>query len=405
MSANAFRTTPFHAQTSSLNQTTWWYAWNGYVVPDVYTDVHTEINAIRNSVSMNEMSPIPKMKINGPDSQRFVNYLITRNADKMETGFAWYTPWCNDDGKVVADGIVFRFEDEMFLFVGDNSISFFRQHSDGYDVDISDATHDYGMMAIQGPNSQAVLEKATGEGWSDLKFCRIRPTSIGGVDLNVARQGFTGEHGYELWVKREDGAKVWAAVAQAGQDYNIQAAGEYAIDIARVEAGLILVSADYTGAGPDEHSANVVINPADYITPFELGIGHCVNLNKESDFVGKRALFKEKENGPRKALVGIEIDIQDVVQRFLENNMAPDVSQRVRWDKLGITVNGEQVGQASSITWSPSTGRLIGFACLTIGFSEIDTALSVQWKDFWGKPLGNVKAKVVEKPFIDLKRS
>ena len=198
MSANAFRTTPFHAQTSSLNQTTWWYAWNGYVVPDVYTDVHTEINAIRNSVSMNEMSPIPKMKISGPDSQRFVNYLITRNAEKMETGFAWYTPWCNDDGKVVADGIVFRFEDEMFLFVGDNSISFFRQHSDGYDVDISDATHDYGMMAIQGPNSQAVLEKATGEGWSDLKFCRIRPTSIGGVDLNVARQGFTGEHGYEL---------------------------------------------------------------------------------------------------------------------------------------------------------------------------------------------------------------
>ncbi len=402
--AGTFRGTPFHQSTSARNASPWWYGWGGYVVPDVYTDVHSELRAIRSAVSMNEMSPIPKIEVRGPDAPACVDYFITRDASKMEVGHAWYTPWCTDDGKVVADGIVSRFEPERFVFSGDRCETFLSKHSGGFNVEIDDVTDEHGILALQGPRSRDVLESVTGESWAHLRFSRFRPAAIDGAPVNVARQGFTGELGFELWVQRPDGQRVWEAVAEAGAPFGIQPAGEYAIDIARVEAGLILVSTDYTSAGPDTPSADSAPNPTDFVTPYELGLGHCVKLDKDADFIGREALAAEHRRGPARRMVGLVFDTEGIVELFMDAGQAPDVSPRVRWDHLPLCSGSDVVGRASSVTWSPSTSRLIGFGLVPTELAEAGTELTVKWADFWGRPLGPARAEVCQYPFIDLSR-
>lgn len=398
------RSTPFSASTLRRMASPWWFGWGGYVVPDVYTDPLSELRAIRTAVSMNEMSPIPKIEVRGPGAAACVDYLITRDASKMQVGHAWYTPWCTGDGKVVADGIVFRFEPERFVFSGDRCETFLRGHAAGFDVEIDDVTDDHGILAVQGPRSREALEAATGESWTDLRFSRVRPAEIAGAQVRVARQGFTGELGYELWVQRPDGERVWEAVAAAGARFGIQPAGEYAIDVARVEAGLILISADYTGAGPDAPSADGVASPPDFVTPYELGLGHCVTLDKAGDFVGRDALAAEHRRGPARRVVGLTFDVEAIVELFVDAGLAVDVSPRVRWDHLRLLSGSEVVGRASSVTWSPTTSRLIGFGMVPTALAGAGTALTVEWADFWGRPLGHAAVEVCQYPFIDLGR-
>ncbi|MCY4663883.1 MAG: aminomethyltransferase family protein [Acidimicrobiaceae bacterium] len=402
--AGALRGTPFNGSTVPRMASTWWFGWGGYVVPDVYTDPVSELRAVRSSVSMNEMSPIPKIEVRGPGAPACVDYLITRDASKMEVGHATYTPWCTHEGKVVADGIVFRFGPDRFVFSGDRCETFLRKQAAGFDVEVADVTDDHGILAVQGPRSRQVLEAVTGESWSDLRFSKFRAAVIDGVRVNVARQGFTGELGYELWVERPDGERVWEAVASAGEPFGIQPAGEYAIDIARVEAGLILISADYTGAGPDAPSADTAPNPDDFVTPYELGLGHCVKLDKAADFVGRDALDAERRCGPGRRMVGLTFDVQGIAKLFLDAGLAPDVSPRVRWDHLALRAGADVVGRASSVTWSPTTSRLIGFGLVPAELAEAGTGLTVEWADFWGRPLGDAAAEVCQYPFIELSR-
>ena len=402
--AGTLRGTPFHRGTVGRMASTWWFGWGGYVVPDVYTDPVSELRAIRGGVSMNEMSPIPKIEVRGPGAAACVDYLITRDASRMQVGHAWYTPWCTHDGEVVADGIVFRFEPERFVFSGDRCETFLKKETAGFDVEVADVTDDHGILAVQGPRSRDVLEAVTGEDWGSLRFSTFRAAEIDGVGVTVARQGFTGELGFELWVERPDGERVWEAVAAAGEPFGIQPAGEYAIDIARVEAGLILISADYTGAGPDAPSADTVANPPDFVTPYELGLGHCVKLDKAADFIGREALAAEHRRGPSRRVVGLTFDVQSIVRLFLDAGLCPDVSPRVRWGHLRLRAGNDVVGRASSVTWSPTTSRLIGFGLVPAELTGVGTELTVEWADFWGRGLGLAPARVCEYPFIDLGR-
>ncbi len=402
--AGTLRGTPFHRGTVRRMASTWWFGWGGYVVPDVYTDPVSELRAIRGGVSMNEMSPIPKIEVRGGDALACVDYLITRDASRMQVGHAWYTPWCTHDGKVVADGIVFRFEPDRFVFSGDRCETFLKKEAAGFDVEVADVTDDYGILAVQGPRSREVLEVVTGESWADLRFSTFRAAVIDGVPVHVARQGFTGELGFELWVERSGGERVWEAVASAGVPFGIRPAGEYAIDIARVEAGLILISADYTGAGPDAPSADTAPNPEDLVTPYELGLGHCVKLDKAADFIGREALAEEHRRGPSRRVVGLTFDVAGIVRLFLDAGLSPDVSPRVRWDHLRLRTGNDVVGRASSVTWSPTTSRLIGFGLVPAALSGAGTVLAVQWADFWGRELGEAAAEVCDYPFIDLDR-
>ncbi len=228
--------------------------------------------------------------------------------------------------------------------------------------------------------------------------------TIGGARVFVARQGFTGELGYEIWVNRPDGNAVWDAIWEAGQAYGVKPAGEYALDVARMEAGLTLASADYTNPGPDGRSAHVAVRPDETSSPFEVGLGGLVHLHK-GDFIGRTALVAEKEAGPKRKFVGLEIEWRDIVERYMAKSMPPEVAPRVRWDAMKAMLNGKHVGRATSATWSPTLGKLIAFGCLDREVTSPGTSITVEWCDQWFKPVGPVRTKVVELPFVTVSRA
>jgi aminomethyltransferase len=258
---------------------------------------------------------------------------------------------------------------------------------------------------LQGPSSRQVLEEVTQESWSGFRFCRLKRMKIGGVSVMVARQGFTGELGYELWVKREDALSLWDAVYEAGQKHGILPAGEYALDVARLEAGLTLATADYTNAGPDGRSAHVPADRTNLASPFELGLGKYVDLSK-GDFIGREALQQEQKNGgPSHALVGIEIDWRRVQALYEARQLPPEVSPRVRWDALAIVENNRKIGRATSASWSATLGKMIGFACIERLRAKPGERLTIAWADWGGRPMGTASATVVPYPFIPMKRA
>ena len=399
------RGSPFHASTSALNGTTWWYGWGPYVIPDVYTTMPEEIAAIRNAVAIIDMSPLPKVRLAGKDAIVLANRLVTRDLSKLATGQVFYTPWCDDTGHLIGDGLVFRMTDTSCVLSGEVSLPWIHDQAAGLDVTIADVTDDIGVLSLQGPRSRAVLERASGTSWSDLAFSRIGRARIACVDVTVARQGFTGEHGYELWVGRRHGSAVWDAIMAAGQDNAIKPAGEYAIDIARVEAGLLLVSTEYTGASWRDRCANVSVDPQNLATPYEIGLGRFVDLGK-SDFSGKRALAAMNPVDPnRRRFVGLTVAPEQVAELLFRHGRAPNVSPRVRWDSMPLRSDGETVGRATSLTWSPTIKQIIGFGCVRSDLSHLGTPLQIDWSDEWSQPLGSVAATVVELPFIKLRRS
>ncbi len=394
--------TPFHSRTAPLNQTTWWYGWNGYVIPDVYTDPIHELSAVREAAAVIDMSPLPKFELSGPDAPQVIDYLITRDATKLEVNQIYYTPLCDERGKLIADGLVFRIDETTYRLSLDNCYRWLSQQAQGYEVEVRDITADFGLLSLQGPKANAVLEAATGKDWSDLPFSRRRVVSIAGVEVDLARQGFTGERGYELWVRADDGPIVWESIWQAGQPFGLQAAGEYAIDMARVEAGLIVISADYTGAGPDPRCADVPVSEQNMASPFEMGLGRFVDFDG-GDFIGKLVLREEYVQGVPRQLTGLEIDWPQIVTAFTERGLPPDVSPRVSWDALEAVFEDRCIGRATSITWSPTIGKMIGFGCLEAPLNKTGTRLKICWPVADEKV--QVAAAVVDLPFISLKRS
>jgi aminomethyltransferase len=396
--------TPFHSRTAALNMTTWWYGWSNYVIPDVFTNVDDEVDAVRNSVAVIDMSPLPKVEFSGPDATRYIDYLSVRSTAKSEVGHALYTAWCNHEGKLITDGIAFRLEENRYIISSDTSLRWFQENREGFDVELTDRTDDYGVLSLQGPKSREVLSRASGVSWDDFRFCRIRHTTIGAVPVFVARQGFTGELGYEIWVTRANGPALWDAIFTAGEVFGIRPVGEYALDIARVEAGLTLASADYTNPGPDGHSAHVVVDADNISSPYEVGLGYLVHLNK-GDFIGKVSLQAEMDNGgPARGLVGLELNWQEILDHYVARGLPPEVTPRVRWDTMPVKVGDKISGRASSATWSPTLKKLIAFACLDKDLSQIGTEVRVDWRDQCLQLIGPVTARVVGLPFIDIKR-
>jgi aminomethyltransferase len=398
--------TPFHERTARSSQTPWYFNWDLRHVVDVYDDFYGELKAIRETVAMGDMSPLCKAEISGPDAARFVDWVIPRDTSDLKVGSIYYTPWCNHDGKVISDGLVFRDSEDSYRFTGDPTVEWFRQIAGGYDIEIKDVTDDFGILAIQGPRSQEVLDLATGQDWSDLDFSRLRPATVGGVAVEIARQGFTGELGYELLTPVDLGAAVWDAIAEAGESYGIRPCGEWAIDVARVEAGLMIPGPDYANAGPDPTGSHTVSasNPQFHSSPFELGMGWLVDLTKD-EFVGKEALVAEQETGgPRRTLVGLDIDWHQIVAANVDQGVPPNVSPRVEWVAKPLTVEGRPVGRATSITWAPTVGKLIGFGHVEKGSGEPGTRVTITWDVAGTGTTIEALATVSKLPFLDLRR-
>lgn len=398
--------TAFYRATAARCATPWYFNWDLHHVVDVFDDFHAELTAMRTTVTMGEMSPLTKVEISGPDATAMVSYLVTRDISGMGVGQVYFTPWCTHEGKVVTDGLLFRVDLNTYRFTSDPTYRWFMDNAGQFDVEITDVTDDYGILALQGPQSQEVLEAVTGRDWSDLDFSRMDGATIGGVEVEVARQGFTGEHGYEIFTPADGGGAVWEAVDDAGKPFGIRPAGEYAIDVARVEAGLLIPGPDYANAGTDPTGSHTVsaTDPECISSPFELRMGTFVDLNK-GDFVGKEALLAEQAaGGPERKMVGLQIDWRALVELHLDRGVPPNVSPRVRWETLPAYIGDVRIGRASSVTWGPSVRKLIGFGHLVREHAEFGRTISVEWPIEASDP-ALIDAEVVDLPFLAHRRA
>ncbi len=389
--------TPFHPRTAAMNRKMQWREWAGYLASSAYADFHDiEYNAIREAAAVIDVSPLYKYRVTGPDALRLTDRVITRDASKLKVGQVVYTPWCDESGKVIDDGTVARVgEEEVRWTAADPQYRWLTLNAAGLDVRIEDTSEALAALALQGPCSRAVLEAATGESFEDLGYFRRRGSRIGGVIIDVSRTGYTGDLGYELWIPAESAPDVWDAIFAAGKAYAIRPAGMHALDVVRLEAGMIMLEVDYT-------SARHAMNPEQSYSPFEIGLGRLVSFDK-GDYVGRRALAAEvAAGGPDRRLVGLQLDWYDIERLFDAQGLPPGVSPYVDRSPVPVFADGRQVGKATSHGWSPILKQALALAYVPARHERVGARLQVEWTV--EGPRGRVAATVVELPFLDLPR-
>src|SRR5205823_6470050 len=256
------------------------------------------------------VSPLFKYLISGRDAVRLIDRVITRDASRLQVGQGYYTPWCDERGKLIDDGTVCRLDETTYRWTAaEPNFRWFAMNASGLDVRIEDVSEQTAALALQGPMACSVLESLTEDRWSDLRYFRRLATTVRGLSVDVTRTGYTGDLGYELWVDASSAVKLWDAVFDAGRGFGIRAVGMDALDVLRVEAGLILLDAEFT-------SVRSAFSAEQEYSPFELGLGRLVDLGKRR-FVGKRALAREQAaGGPGRRLVGMEFHWDDIEAAF-----------------------------------------------------------------------------------------
>jgi aminomethyltransferase len=390
--------TAFYPRQQELNTKQAWGEWAGYFAPAVYADFHDiEYSAIREAAAVIDTSPLYKYLVRGTDAARLLDRVITRDVSKQRVDQVYYTPWCDEAGKVVDDGTVTRIaENEYRITAADPCYRWFLLNATGLDVEVEDVSAQLAGLALQGKLSREVLEAATRQDWADVKYFRHRRTEIGGVEVSVTRTGYTGDRGYELWIPADGALEVWDAVFEAGEPYGLFPAGIRALDAARVEAGLILIEAEYT-------SAKHAISPEQTYSPYELGLGRLVDLGKAADFTGRRALIAEQQaGGPPRRLVGLELDWAGIEGMYAKHGLASMISPFVDRAPVPVYKDNKQVGRATSISWGTTIKKMVGFGSVDKSLEKLGTRVSVEYSVEGER--GKVGASVVALPFLDLPR-
>jgi aminomethyltransferase len=390
--------TAFWPRQRELNRKEAWGEWSGYFAAAVYADFHDiEYSAIREAAAVIDVSPLYKYVVAGPDAAALLDRVMTRDVARMQVGQVLYAAWCDEDGKVIDDGTITRTDDGAFrITAADPCYRWFVLNATNLDVEVSDVSEATAGLALQGRLSREVLEAATDQDWSDVRYFRSRPASIAGVEVDVTRTGYTGDRGYELWIPAAGALTVWDAVFDAGAPFGIHAAGIRALDVARVEAGLILIETEYT-------SARTATSPELTYSPFELGLGRLVNFKKASDFNGRRALLAEREaGGPARRLVGLELEWAGIEAMHAKHGLAPTISPFVHRDPVPVYREGRQIGRATSMTWGPTIKKMVAFGSVNREFQRVGTRLSVEYSVEGER--GKVAASIVALPFLDLER-
>ncbi len=239
--------TAFHERTLALCESLNYREWSGYYTVSVYEMHHEhEYNAIRNSAALIDISPLYKYRVTGPDATRLVNRIITRDINKVAVDQVIYCCWCDSEGKVIDDGTITRLgENEYRWTAADPSLRWFHQNALGLDVQLEDISEQLAALALQGPTSGKLLHAVADANIANLKYFRVTHGKIAGVPVDISRTGYTGDLGYEIWVPWNDAVKVWDKLMTMGKIFDIHPAGMIALDIARIEAGLILIEVDY----------------------------------------------------------------------------------------------------------------------------------------------------------------
>ena len=388
--------TAFHERTLALCHSLNYREWSGYYTVSVYEVHHEhEYNAIRNACALIDISPLYKYLITGKDATKLVNRVITRDINKVKVGQVIYCCWCDEQGKVIDDGTITRLEENKYRWTAaDPSLRWFRQNGLNMDVQVEDISEKTAALALQGPTSAKLLKAVAEADITNMKYFRMTSGKIAGVPVDISRTGYTGDLGYEIWVPWNDAVKVWDALMATGKQFDIHAAGMLALDVARVEAGLLLIEVDYT-------SSKKALIPSQQYSPYELGFGKMVHLDKDN-FVGKAALAQDKKNGVPRQLVGLEVDwvaVEELHERYGLTPAAPTQASRVA---VPIYAGDRQVGKATTTAFSPLLKKLIALASVNTAQAKVGTKLQMEITIEAVRQ--KVAVKVVELPFFNPKR-
>jgi len=364
--------TAVHTRTFELCESLSYREWSGYYAVSVYETHHEhEYNAIRNAAALIDVTPLFKYLVTGKDATKFVNRVIARDIYKTSPGQVIYCCWCDVQGKVVDDGTITRLDENAYRWTAANpSLRWFRQNALGLDLEIEDISETLAALALQGPTSGRLLKKAAEADIANLKYFRYTSGKIAGVAVDISRTGYTGDLGYEIWIPWNDAVKVWDALMAEGRRFDIHPVGMIALDIARIEAGLLLIDVDYIS------SKKALIDAQKY-SPYEIGLGRMVHLEKEH-FIGRAALEQEHRRGPKRQLVGLEIDWMDVERLYEAAGLAPQVPGMASRVPVPVYKGGQQAGKATSTTWSPTLKKMIALASVASEYASPGTMLQIE---------------------------
>jgi aminomethyltransferase len=375
--------TPFHERQRALSQLDSFVPWSGYTTVDVFSSVDQEYFAVRNQSSLYDLTPMVKYRIGGRDALRFLNRLTTRNVAKLAPGKVQYTVWCDDHGQLIDDGTLFCLApNEYRLCTAERQLDWLAASAIGFEVEIAEVTEEIAALALQGPTSCALLKDL---GLAGIE--RLKPFELGHFELVLAAQraplmisrtGFTGDLGYELWMKPADAENVWDALIQAGRIRGVRPIGSRALNIVRIEAGFLLPNMDFVSASHAQRSGTTR-------SPLELGLAWLVDFGK-GHFTGRRTLLAEQQRGPLRGLVGLDV----------EGNK-PALNALLYAARDG----NREIGSVTSAVWSPTCKRNLALAIVDAAHlapgSEVWADIYLNRELVWERRM--VRARVVERPF------
>jgi aminomethyltransferase len=364
--------TAFHPRTLALCESLNYREWAGYYAVSAYEAHHEhEYAAIRNGAALIDVSPLYKYIVSGRDATRLVDRVITRDAAKMAVGQVAYTPWCDERGKVIDDGTVTRIDEQVWRWTAaDPSLRWLRQNAAGLDVTVEDISEQVAALAVQGPTSARLIAAAGEVDLGAVKYFRMTRGTIGGVPVDVSRTGYTGDLGYEIWMPWDRALQVWDRLVTIGKAHDATPAGMLALDVARIEAGLLLIDVDF-------HGARKVSVDLQRYTPDEMGLSRLVSDGK-APFVGRAAIKAERTRGHARQIVGLDISWTDVERLYTRVGLTPQVPIAASRVAVPLYKDGRQVGKATSTTWSPVLKQLIALATVDRPHFAPGTELEVE---------------------------
>ena len=365
-----FKNSPFQERLDDLNLVRDWTSWNGYKSARTFDTLASEYFAIRSTCSLMDLTPMEIYRVRGPDAESFLNRLVTRDISKLEIDKVTYVIWCNDEGKVLDDGTLFRLSDNDYrLCAQHHQLDWLGISSLGFDVSIEKETDQIAALAVQGPTSYAVLSRAGFEGLDKLKPFHFLRQQIFDIDLMISRTGFTGDLGYEIWISPEHAINLWDLIYAECENghFDIRPIGLNALNMVRIEAGFIMPGEDFV-------TAETAIRADRVRSPFELGLSWLVDFDKPY-FTGKQALLVESKKPVQRKLLKLSVEgNKPPADAFIYNGK-----------------NGKRVGTVKSCVWSPILKANLTLSdiefengiCPKQLWAEIYYQKELDWKSSW----------------------
>ena len=355
MNSEGLRRTPLYDEHKALSARL--VDFSGWEMPVQYEGIKAEHGAVRERVGLFDVSHMGEAVFRGPDAERAVQRLVTRDISRLQDGQAGYSAVCYENGGTVDDVLVYRRPEDFLVVVNaanrEKDLDHFRENTQDLDVEVADESDDWALLALQGPEAANLLQHLTDADLSNLKYYRFLEGEVAGTEAMISRTGYTGEDGFEIYLSPDGAPRLWRELIEAGAT----PAGLGARDTLRLEAGMCLYGNE--------------LDPE--TSPLEAGIGFAVHLDKEQEFIGQTALQREKEEGLRKKLVGFEVEGRGIARH-----------------DHPVKVDDETVGRVTSGTLSPTLNKAIGLALVS---PEVEDSFEVVIRERL------VEAHTVELPF------